>query len=142
MGLPLSEEMSEPHLETRLRRPISLSSLNIASLHKCVWGLARTLISDRIDISLHSLHPKHIIVPAHYVLHRLRILSHQPAMAFSSQYTRKPITDVFTNDTDINRRHCRRVVPMKVLILGLGRTGTACTFTHFPSPYLLIHTAN
>ena len=47
-------------------------------------------------------------------------------MAFSSQYTRKPITDVFTNDTDINRRHCRRVVPMKVLILGLGRTGTAC----------------
>ena len=47
-------------------------------------------------------------------------------MAFSSQYTKKPITDIFTKDTDIDRRQCRRVVPMKVLILGLGRTGTAC----------------
>lgn len=47
-------------------------------------------------------------------------------MKFSDQYTKKPITDVFTSDTDIDRRKCRRVVPMKVLILGLGRTGTAC----------------
>ncbi|RFU27976.1 hypothetical protein B7463_g8363, partial [Scytalidium lignicola] len=46
-------------------------------------------------------------------------------MFFSRQYTPKPITDVFTNDTDIDRRQCRRVVPMKVLILGLGRTGTS-----------------
>ncbi|KAH6673389.1 hypothetical protein B0J14DRAFT_700398 [Halenospora varia] len=46
----------------------------------------------------------------------------------SAQYTSKPITDIFTpNDTDINRRKCFRKVPMKVLILGLGRTGTACT---------------
>jgi hypothetical protein len=46
-------------------------------------------------------------------------------MAFQP-YTPKPITDIFTNDTDINRRECRRVVPMRVLALGLGRTGTAC----------------
>lgn len=49
-------------------------------------------------------------------------------MANSSLYTPKPITDIFTADTDINRRNCRRIVPMKVLILGLGRTGTACMF--------------
>ncbi|KAG0650201.1 hypothetical protein D0Z07_3313 [Hyphodiscus hymeniophilus] len=54
-------------------------------------------------------------------------------MAFSSQYTSKPITDVFTSDTDIDRRYCRRVVPMKVLILGLGRTGTACQSPYAPS---------
>ena len=40
-------------------------------------------------------------------------------------YTPKPVTDVFTSDTDIDRRICRRGVPMKVLALGLGRTGTA-----------------
>ena len=43
------------------------------------------------------------------------------------EFKRRPVTDVFTNDTDIDRRNCRRVVPMRVLILGLGRTGTACT---------------
>lgn len=48
-------------------------------------------------------------------------------MAYSSKYTPRPLTDVFTNDTDVNRRECTRQVPMKVLILGLGRTGTACT---------------
>jgi hypothetical protein len=47
-------------------------------------------------------------------------------MAFSATYSPRPVTDIFTSDTDINRRECRRVVPMKVLILGLGRTGTAC----------------
>ncbi|KAH8803388.1 P-loop containing nucleoside triphosphate hydrolase protein [Xylogone sp. PMI_703] len=46
-------------------------------------------------------------------------------MLFSRRYTRKPITDIFTSDTDIDRRQCTRVVPMKVLILGLGRTGTS-----------------
>ncbi|KAK5134553.1 hypothetical protein LTR08_006338 [Meristemomyces frigidus] len=46
-------------------------------------------------------------------------------MAFQP-FTTKPITDIFTpGDTDINRRECRRTVPMKVLALGLGRTGTA-----------------
>lgn len=47
-------------------------------------------------------------------------------MAYSAKYTPKPITDIFNNDTDVNRRNCTRQVPMKVLILGLGRTGTAC----------------
>jgi len=28
--------------------------------------------------------------------------------------------------TNIDRRNCERLVPMKVLCLGLGRTGTAC----------------
>ncbi|KAL7783771.1 P-loop containing nucleoside triphosphate hydrolase protein [Trichoderma afarasin] len=46
-------------------------------------------------------------------------------MAYSSKYTSRPRTDIFTSDTDINRRKLGRVVPMKVLILGLGRTGTA-----------------
>ncbi|KAF4619068.1 hypothetical protein G7Y89_g14779 [Cudoniella acicularis] len=46
-------------------------------------------------------------------------------MSLSAQYAHKPLTDIFTSDTDINRRRCIRKVPMKVLILGLGRTGTA-----------------
>lgn len=54
-------------------------------------------------------------------------------MAFSANYKSKPITDIFTNDSDINRRKCRRVVPMKVLILGLGRTGTACKYIPVPA---------
>ncbi|KAK4991584.1 hypothetical protein LTR28_013252 [Elasticomyces elasticus] len=45
-------------------------------------------------------------------------------MAFQP-YTPKPITDIFTADTDIDRRKCHRTVPMRVLALGLGRTGTA-----------------
>ncbi|OJD33771.1 nad dependent epimerase [Diplodia corticola] len=46
-------------------------------------------------------------------------------MAYASKYTRKPRTDVFTHDTDIDRRNCKRTVPMRVICLGLGRTGTA-----------------
>jgi hypothetical protein len=46
-------------------------------------------------------------------------------MAYSSNFKAKPVTDIFNNDTCINRRNCSRQVPMKVLILGLGRTGTA-----------------
>jgi hypothetical protein len=34
--------------------------------------------------------------------------------------------DIFTNDTNIVRRKCHRTVPMKVLALSIGRTGTAC----------------
>ncbi|KAI1658732.1 hypothetical protein F4813DRAFT_395613 [Daldinia decipiens] len=45
-------------------------------------------------------------------------------MAYASKYTPKPLTDIFTSDTDIDRRQCTRTVPMKVLILGCGRTGT------------------
>jgi len=40
-------------------------------------------------------------------------------------YTPKPVTDIFTADTDIDRKRCHRTVPMRVLALGLGRTGTA-----------------
>lgn len=47
-------------------------------------------------------------------------------MAYANMpYTPKPITDIFTADTDIDRRKCVRTVPMRVLALGLGRTGTA-----------------
>ncbi|CRK38044.1 hypothetical protein BN1708_007640 [Verticillium longisporum] len=46
-------------------------------------------------------------------------------MAYAARYRPKPVTDIFTNDTDIDRRTCSRKVPMKVLLLGLGRTGTA-----------------
>jgi hypothetical protein len=55
-------------------------------------------------------------------------------MAYSSKYTPRPMTDIFTSDTDVNRRTCERKVPMKVLALGLGRTGTACKC--LPSPLL------
>jgi len=48
-------------------------------------------------------------------------------MAYANMpYTPKPITDIFTADTDIDRRKCVRTVPMRALALGLGRTGTAC----------------
>ena len=44
----------------------------------------------------------------------------------SQPYTPKPATDLFTTyETSINRRECRRTVPMRLLALGLGRTGTA-----------------
>ncbi|EON65149.1 hypothetical protein W97_04386 [Coniosporium apollinis CBS 100218] len=49
-------------------------------------------------------------------------------MAFrpGQAYTPRPVTDIFTpDDTEIDRRKCRRTVPMRVLALGLGRTGTA-----------------
>ena len=47
-------------------------------------------------------------------------------MASGIPYTPKPATDIFTPyQTDIDRRKCKRTVPMKVLALGVGRTGTA-----------------
>ncbi|WDK19617.1 hypothetical protein CGRA01v4_10904 [Colletotrichum graminicola] len=46
-------------------------------------------------------------------------------MWFRRQGISKPIADIFTNDSDIDRRKLSRTVPMKVLCLGLGRTGTA-----------------
>ncbi|KAI1098940.1 P-loop containing nucleoside triphosphate hydrolase protein [Jackrogersella minutella] len=45
-------------------------------------------------------------------------------MSYAEKYTPKPVTDIFTGDTDIDRRQCTRTVPMKVLLLGCGRTGT------------------
>ncbi|KAI6716159.1 NAD dependent epimerase/dehydratase [Diplocarpon mali] len=39
----------------------------------------------------------------------------------------RPVTDIFTpKDTTIDRSKCRRTVPMRVLLLGMGRTGTVC----------------
>lgn len=36
--------------------------------------------------------------------------------------------------TDIDRRQCHRIVPLKLLVLGLGRTGTDCkTSPHSPN---------
>lgn len=47
-------------------------------------------------------------------------------MASGIPYTPKPVTDIFTPyQTDIDRRKCTRTKPMKILALGLGRTGTA-----------------
>ncbi|KAI0538430.1 P-loop containing nucleoside triphosphate hydrolase protein [Xylaria digitata] len=46
-------------------------------------------------------------------------------MAYADKYTKKPVTDIFTNDTDIDRRECTRTVPMRALLLAPGRTGTA-----------------
>lgn len=48
------------------------------------------------------------------------------SLMLSDNLAPQPITDVFTDDTNIDRRKCHRTVPMKVLALGVGRTGTAC----------------
>lgn len=48
------------------------------------------------------------------------------SLALSDNLAPQPITDIFTDDTNIDRRKCHRTVPMKVLALGVGRTGTAC----------------
>lgn len=45
---------------------------------------------------------------------------------YADTYSRKPITDILTKDTDIDKRGRKRTVPMKVLLLAVGRTGTAC----------------
>ncbi|KAJ5676850.1 uncharacterized protein N7477_002483 [Penicillium maclennaniae] len=47
------------------------------------------------------------------------------SLALSDNLPPQPITDIFTDDTNIDRRKCHRTVPMKVLALGVGRTGTA-----------------
>ncbi|KAK2810078.1 hypothetical protein FQN50_003272 [Emmonsiellopsis sp. PD_5] len=46
-------------------------------------------------------------------------------MASADYLQPQPLTDIFTEDTCIDRRQCHRTVPMKVLALGVGRTGTA-----------------
>lgn len=48
------------------------------------------------------------------------------SLTYSDNLAPQPSTDVFTSDTNIDRRKCHRTVPMKVLALGVGRTGTAC----------------
>jgi hypothetical protein len=50
------------------------------------------------------------------------------SLALSDNLAPQPMTDIFTDDTNINRRKCHRTVPMKVLALGVGRTGTACEY--------------
>lgn len=59
---------------------------------------------------------------------RRRLHSQTPTMSLllSDNLAPQPVTDVFTDDTCIDRRKCQRTVPMKVLALGVGRTGTAC----------------
>lgn len=48
------------------------------------------------------------------------------SLMLSDNLAPQPLTDIFTDDTNIDRRKCHRTVPMKVLALGVGRTGTAC----------------
>jgi hypothetical protein len=50
------------------------------------------------------------------------------SLMLSDNLAPQPMTDIFTDDTNIDRRKCHRTVPMKVLALGVGRTGTACEF--------------
>ncbi|KAI1160850.1 P-loop containing nucleoside triphosphate hydrolase protein [Nemania serpens] len=45
-------------------------------------------------------------------------------MSYADRYTKKPVTDIFTDDTDFDRRQCTRTVPMRALLLAPGRTGT------------------
>lgn len=52
-------------------------------------------------------------------------------------------TPVLIEDgTDIDRSKCRRIVPMKVLVLGMCRTGTLCelpTWSPLPAVPTLLH---
>lgn len=50
------------------------------------------------------------------------------SLMLSDNLAPQPMTDIFTDDTNIDRRKCHRTVPMKVLALGVGRTGTACKY--------------
>lgn len=50
------------------------------------------------------------------------------SLMLSDNLAPQPMTDIFTDDTNIDRRKCHRTVPMKVLALGVGRTGTACEY--------------
>jgi len=43
---------------------------------------------------------------------------------------KRTMFDLSEHTTNIDRRTCKRVVPMEVLDLGLSRTGTSCTLTH------------
>lgn len=54
------------------------------------------------------------------------------SLMLSDNLAPQPMTDVFTDDTNIDRRKCHRTVPMKVLALGVGRTGTACELHVLP----------
>lgn len=60
------------------------------------------------------------------------------SLMLSDNLAPQPMTDVFTEDTNIDRRKCHRTVPMKVLALGVGRTGTACESI----PHWTIHTGS
>ena len=60
------------------------------------------------------------------------------SLMLSDNLAPQPMTDVFTEDTNIDRRKCHRTVPMKVLALGVGRTGTACEYI----PHSTIHTGS
>ena len=55
------------------------------------------------------------------------------SLMLSDNLAPQPMTDVFTDDTNIDRRKCHRTVPMKVLALGVGRTGTACKCARTPN---------
>ena len=48
-----------------------------------------------------------------------------PAAAAASQLA--GVNDHTVKATNIDRTQCHRVKDMKVLVLGLGRTGTSCT---------------
>ena len=83
-------------------------------------------LSSRFTLNLPSSVPA--IASLRFEFVKQRFASHHSicAMASGISYTQKPATDIFTPyQTDIDRRKCTRTVPMKVLALGLGRTGTA-----------------
>lgn len=42
----------------------------------------------------------------------------------------------FKSDRDIDRRQCKRVIPMQVLSLGMPRTGTTCKLSASPAEIL------
>lgn len=64
------------------------------------------------------------------------------SLMLSDNLAPQPMTDVFTDDTNIDRRKCHRTVPMKVLALGVGRTGTACKCTIVPTAAIGIWDSN
>lgn len=49
------------------------------------------------------------------------------AMASPKITDQERFPEMFAVNRKINRRKCTRIVPMRILVLGMCRTGTACT---------------
>lgn len=92
------------------------------------WTLKHSVSLSLFDLSRCILchHCEEARLHHYYLLQYPFLYTTIIIMAHAMRYTPKPATDIFTtHQTDIDRRNCERVVPMRVLALGLGRTGTA-----------------
>lgn len=99
--------------------PFLLSRKSSIHVKSSSHSLLEKATEKNICISLHCLFPLQVEA---FRENSIAVMSLQHANSLVPQ----PWTDVFTNDTSIDRRTTFRTVPMKVLALSVGRTGTAC----------------